>query len=115
MAKSTVTVITCDHCGTDRGTITTTGLKVTGLDGGNVEREMDLCDKGRKEFGKAIAAWTTMGVPVRSTSTRASKGSARRPSRDLGKIREWAKANGHEVSDRGRVPSSVMEAYDAAH
>ena len=29
-------------------------------------------------------------------------------------IREWARANGHEVSDRGRVSKAVQEAYAAA-
>ena len=26
-------------------------------------------------------------------------------------IREWARANGHQVSDRGRISKSVIEAY----
>ncbi|WP_442973052.1 Lsr2 family DNA-binding protein [Rhodococcus sp. NBC_00294] len=30
-------------------------------------------------------------------------------------IREWANANGYEVSDRGRIPAAVVEAFDAAH
>jgi len=30
-------------------------------------------------------------------------------------IRAWARANGHQVSDRGRIPKSVIEAYQAAH
>ena len=30
-------------------------------------------------------------------------------------IREWARANGHQVSDRGRISKSVIEAYQAAH
>jgi len=29
-------------------------------------------------------------------------------------IREWARQNGHQVSDRGRIPKSVLEAYQAA-
>jgi len=29
-------------------------------------------------------------------------------------IREWARQNGHQVSDRGRIPKSVIEAYQAA-
>jgi hypothetical protein len=32
-----------------------------------------------------------------------------------GAIREWARRNGHQVSDRGRIPSSVVEAYESAH
>lgn len=34
---------------------------------------------------------------------------------DYGPIRGWAKENGYQVSERGRVPASVIEAYDAAH
>ena len=30
-------------------------------------------------------------------------------------IREWARANGHTVNERGRLSSSVIAAYDAAH
>ena len=30
-------------------------------------------------------------------------------------IREWARQNGHEVSDRGRVPKRVVDAFNAAH
>jgi uncharacterized membrane protein YgcG len=30
-------------------------------------------------------------------------------------IRDWAKSSGWSVSDRGRLPNNVVEAYDAAH
>ena len=30
-------------------------------------------------------------------------------------VRAWARANGHVVSDRGRIPAAVQAAYDAAH
>jgi len=29
-------------------------------------------------------------------------------------IREWARQHGHQISDRGRIPKSVVEAYQAA-
>ncbi|KIF04506.1 hypothetical protein PL81_18450 [Streptomyces sp. RSD-27] len=31
------------------------------------------------------------------------------------KIREWAKEEGYEFADRGRIPKKVMKAYDEAH
>lgn len=34
--------------------------------------------------------------------------------RDTAAIREWAKSNGHNINERGRIPSSVIEAYEAA-
>ena len=33
---------------------------------------------------------------------------------DAGAIREWARHNGHEVSDRGRIPTSVLDAFGEA-
>jgi hypothetical protein len=30
-------------------------------------------------------------------------------------IRQWAAANGHTVSTRGRIPAAVVQAYDAGH
>jgi hypothetical protein len=33
----------------------------------------------------------------------------------LAAIRDWAEENGHTVSARGRIPKSVVEAYEAAH
>lgn len=30
-------------------------------------------------------------------------------------VREWARNNGHQVSDRGRVAAGLVEAYRAAH
>lgn len=30
-------------------------------------------------------------------------------------IRHWAKENGYQVSERGRIPSSVRDAFEAAH
>jgi len=30
-------------------------------------------------------------------------------------IRTWARDNGHEVSERGRIPKAVVEAYHSAH
>jgi hypothetical protein len=30
-------------------------------------------------------------------------------------IREWAKANGHDLADRGRIKAKVITAFEAAH
>ena len=30
-------------------------------------------------------------------------------------IRHWAKENGYQVSERGRIPSNVRDAFEAAH
>ncbi len=48
-----------------------------------------------------------------SGGRRARAGRARRES--TADIRTWAAANGHEVASRGRIPTSVVSAYRAAH
>ncbi|AVH61737.1 MULTISPECIES: Lsr2 family DNA-binding protein [Streptomyces] len=39
----------------------------------------------------------------------------KRSSEELAAIRTWARANGHQVADRGNPAKKVMDAYDAAH
>jgi len=46
-------------------------------------------------------------APARSTTSNGRK--------DLEKVRRWANEHGHTVSSRGRVPNSVLQAYDSAH
>ncbi|MFE5311217.1 Lsr2 family protein [Isoptericola sp. NPDC056573] len=86
------------------------------LDG--VSYEIDLTSKHAAELRDAFATWIGHG---RKTTTRLGGGTrsaARRTGTDraqLAKIREWARENGHKVSDRGRIPSSVLTAYEDAH
>lgn len=43
---------------------------------------------------------------------RSSGGAAREKTQE---IRDWARSNGHQVNDRGRLSGKVIEAYEAAH
>jgi hypothetical protein len=36
-------------------------------------------------------------------------------SQQTGAIREWVRASGRKVSERWRIPQSVIDAYNAAH
>jgi hypothetical protein len=36
------------------------------------------------------------------------------PAVDTAKVREWAKGNGYDIKDRGRVPSDLVAKYQAA-
>jgi len=75
--------------------------------------EIDLSDGNRKALEKALDPYIKAGRSSGGGSRRtSSRGSARN---DLSAIRAWANDNGHTVSERGRVPASVIEAYDAAH
>jgi hypothetical protein len=88
------------------------------LDG--VAYEIDLSAENAAALRDALAAYTSAGRRVssgRSSASAPAAGGGRRRTgqRDLGVVREWAKANGFQVSERGRVPASILEAYDAAH
>jgi len=30
-------------------------------------------------------------------------------------IRDWARSNSHQISDRGRIPAAVVDAFNVAH
>lgn len=92
------------------------GRTVTfGFEGTNYEIDLtdDNADKLREAFSDYIAAARKTGN--RSARTSSSGAVKRGNSEELGKIREWAAANGYEVSSRGRISQVVRDAYDAAH
>ncbi len=82
------------------------------LDG--VAYEIDLSDKNARKIRDDFANWT--GHARRSGGSRTARKRATATKRtDLGEVREWARANGHSVSDRGRISAEVQDAYDKAH
>lgn len=82
--------------------------------------EMDLSNKEADKFRGvfqdyiAVARKVSGGRGRKASSSRSTSGSGR-SSDELASIREWAKSNGHEVSERGRIKQEVLDAYDAAH
>jgi len=86
------------------------------LDG--IAYEIDLTDAHAAELRDALAPFVSAARAVAGGRARrgpAPAGRRRSGQRDYTAVREWAKANGHAVSDRGRVPAAILEAYDAAH
>lgn len=84
------------------------------LDG--VSYEIDLSEKNAKSLRDDLAKWTGHARRAGSTGRRTSgrRGGASRRT-DLAAVREWARANGHTVSDRGRISAEIQAAYDKAH
>ena len=79
---------------------------------GGVQYEIDLNKKNARAFRKKIA-------PFAEHARKAGPGQRRRPARTTSSrqrsvdIRAWAKAAGLPVSDRGRIPASVVDQYEA--
>lgn len=80
-----------------------------GLDGKSYE--IDLNAKNAKKLRDALA-------PYVAHARRNASRSRRRTAADrssASEIRAWARENGYDVSERGRVPADIKAAYDAAH
>lgn len=84
-----------------------------GLDGTNYE--IDLNDSNAAALREAMSGYIGHARKVaggRGRRRRTPNASSGGPS--ASELREWGRANGFEVSDRGRVPSEVREAYHRA-
>ena len=92
-----------------------------GLDG--TSYEIDLNDDHAAGLRDALAQFIGHGrkvgsAPRRGGGRRSGSGSGNGSSNggpSAKEIRDWARENGHEVPDRGRVSAEVREAYAAAH
>ncbi|KRB38936.1 UNVERIFIED_CONTAM: Lsr2 family protein [Microbacterium sp. SLM126] len=88
------------------------------LDG--VAYEIDLTSENAARLRDSLASYidAARSVSSRGSGSGGSSAGARKRRRtgqqDYSAVRAWAKANGHKVSERGRVPASVLEAYEAA-
>jgi hypothetical protein len=110
MAQKTVVTVVCDlpHDGEIEGSETVSFA----FDG--AAYEIDVCSAHAKELHDTFAAFA-------EHSRRVSSGGRRRkvrtgPGRERSsEIRSWARQHGHKVSERGRIPASIISEYEAAH
>jgi len=99
--------------------------------------EIDLSDKNLKKLQGELAGWIDKARPAatvrpgsrargvgrpsdRGGAARGGAGSRSAASRSAAAgesqaIREWARSNGHQVSERGRISSGIRAAYAQAH
>src|SRR5262250_3549596 len=79
---------------------------------GGADYEIDLSKKNASAFRRQLA-------PFVEHARKAGRGQARRAGRTAaarqrsGDVRAWAKDQGIAVSERGRIPTSVLERYQA--
>ena len=79
--------------------------------------EIDLSKKNRAAFEKVLAPYVKAARKTRATRGRApaTKRSSAAGRERLQAIREWAKAQGIDIAERGRISQDVQNQYDAAH
>ena len=88
------------------------------LDGASYE--IDLSAGNAATLREALAPYVGVARRTSARRRRPSSDGRRSSGRASGRgstpeIRAWARANGYQVSDRGRINSEVLEAYEAAN
>jgi hypothetical protein len=83
-----------------------------GLDG--TSYEIDLNDKHAAKLRDALAPYVGHGRKV-GTAPRRGRPAASGGGPSAREIRDWARDNGYEVPDRGRVSADIRAAYEAAN
>jgi Lsr2 len=110
VAQKVQTIFTDDLDGTEA-----VGSVRFGLDG--VDYEIDLSTAHVEELRQILAPYIAAGRKAGGAGGRPGRRSGRRgrgsgPS--TSEVREWAKAQGIEVKDRGRVPADLVVKFQAA-
>jgi hypothetical protein len=112
MAKQTTVTFVDDLDGSEAS-----GTLAFGLDGRSYE--IDLSEKNTDKLRKALTPFIDAARKVGSRGSGRGRGqrqSAARSNREETQaIREWARQNGRQVADRGRISVSIVEAYQKAH
>ena len=118
MAQKTIVTLVDDLTGEVAENISTVEFALDGK-----AYELDLTDENSTKLRDALAQYVNAarkiggrrrsgarpGRAIKSTSH--TTGYNRET---LKSIREWAKKNGHNVSDRGRLPADVLQAWESA-
>ncbi|WP_433456436.1 histone-like nucleoid-structuring protein Lsr2 (plasmid) [Streptomyces sp. CA-142005] len=111
MAQKVITVYTDDLTGEESEDVQTHAFSLNG-----VTYEIDLTSASYDGLADALRPFIEAG---RKTGRLKTGRGVRKASRDGGpapeEVRAWARENDYEVNDRGRVPGSILDAYNKAH
>jgi hypothetical protein len=107
MAQKIQTLFTDDIDGGDaEGTVR------FALDG--TEYEIDLNGKHSDDLRSALGKYIEYARKVGGTARKGTARGGRKPSAvDTVAVRAWARENGYDIKDRGRVPGDLVARYQA--
>ena len=83
-----------------------------GLDG--TEYEIDLNAKHTRELRDVLARYVAAGRRVRASQSSRSGRKTQPNALNTTEVREWAKTQGIDVKDRGRIPAELVAKFKAA-
>jgi hypothetical protein len=81
------------------------------LDG--VEYEIDLSTEHADELHTALGKYVGHARKAGGTSRRAARGRRAASAVDTTAVRRWAREQGYDIKDRGRVPADLVAKYQA--
>lgn len=73
---------------------------------------IDLNDEHANELNAVLSKYASVATEIVAPNRIAAK-SIRTPA-ELNEIRQWARSEGHNVSDKGRIPESVIRKFEHA-
>ncbi len=107
MAQKVSIILVDDLDGTDATETVTFGLDGTTY-------EMDLNEANAVSLREALSGYVGHARKVTGSARRGAR-KATGGSSNTKHVREWARSQGMEVSERGRISADIQKAYDAAH
>jgi hypothetical protein len=110
MVQKTVVTMVCDlpHDGE------ITGEETVSFSVDGTAYEIDVCSAHAKELHHGFSGYIEHARKVSGGARRrkARSGPGRERSSE---IRQWARERGDKVSERGRIPASIIQEYEATH
>lgn len=113
MAQKVIVELVDDLDGSAAGNVSTVTFA---LDGAHYE--IDLSDVNAERLRDDLADFVGAARRTRGRVKRAAQAKSPTPTsadrEQTQAIRQWARRNGHDIADRGRIPANVISAFEEA-
>jgi hypothetical protein len=110
MAQKTVVTVVCDLPHDDEAE----GRETVAFSFDGTAYEIDVCTSHAKELHDKFGEYTDNARKVSAAGRRRRTRSG--PGRERSaEIRAWARNRGYKVSERGRIPATIIAEYEASH
>jgi hypothetical protein len=110
MAQKQVTIFIDDLTGEETTEGSTHTFTLNGID-----YEIDLSPDSYDQMLEAFGPYLKAGRKIPRSRRTSAATRNRTAGTSTADIRTWARENGHEVNERGRISSDIRRAYEAAH
>ena len=82
---------------------------------GSTAYEVDVCAKHAQQIRDGLQPFIAQARKISAVSAGRRRQRTTGSRQETASIRSWAKDQGIQVNERGRIPASVVKEYEAAH